>query len=392
MTRTKILVVEDEILVADDLRETLENLGYWVPAIATSGEDAVLQVAATQPNLILMDIRLPGKIDGIEASYQIREYFNVPIVYLTANADRPTLDRIKASQPFGYILKPFDERVLSTTIEIALARHEFEQSTQVSLNRAESDTQRKAHQLAMTSHEARNPLSVIRMAAEALQRQDPSFADERKQKHLQRIQRATDNLEALLQDVMLLEQVDSDSLDMSPTVIDMVSLCEELTEIWQLNPDHICTLTLVVQGQPFWISLDEKLIWHLLNNLLSNAVKYSPQGGEVTLKLIFEPTCIHIEIQDQGIGIPPEAQTHLFEPFHRASNVGLIRGTGLGLAIVKQCVDLHKGDIQVTSKLDQGTRVTVTLPTLSPESSSHLSSEQLNLNLNAYCYTNPSGD
>jgi signal transduction histidine kinase len=108
--------------------------------------------------------------------------------------------------------------------------------------------------------------------------------------------------------------------------------------------------------------MDERLLRHILNNLLSNAVKYSPPGSEVTFVLERRDENVAIEIQDRGIGIPPEDQPRMFESFHRASNVENRPGTGLGLAIVKKAVELHGGQINLKSAPGAGTRFTVVLP------------------------------
>jgi signal transduction histidine kinase len=108
--------------------------------------------------------------------------------------------------------------------------------------------------------------------------------------------------------------------------------------------------------------MDKKLLRQLLSNLLCNAIKYSPAGGQVHLELTCQDDKAIFQIQDQGIGIPREEQSRLFEFFYRAKNVGAIAGTGLGLAIVKTCVDLHRGEITVNSEVGVGTRFTVSLP------------------------------
>jgi signal transduction histidine kinase len=108
--------------------------------------------------------------------------------------------------------------------------------------------------------------------------------------------------------------------------------------------------------------MDEKLLRHILINLLSNAIKYSPTNSTVTFKLTSDDTQAAFEIQDQGIGIPTDDLPHLFESFHRATNVGNIQGTGLGLSIVKNCVDTHQGNITANSQLGVGTTFIVTLP------------------------------
>ncbi len=115
-----ILVVDDEMIVAMDIRAMLEQAGYTVPAVVGTGEMALQKAAELRPDLILMDIVLRGAIDGIQAAATIREQFGIPIVFLTAHTDPATLERAKRTEPYGYIVKPFDERDLHTTIQIAL--------------------------------------------------------------------------------------------------------------------------------------------------------------------------------------------------------------------------------------------------------------------------------
>jgi PAS domain S-box-containing protein len=126
MISNKILVVEDEIIVAKDIKNRLEKFGYTVTAIAISGELAIKRIGENTPDLVLMDIRLKGQMDGVETAEKIRDNFNIPIIYLTANADESTLERAKVTDPFGYILKPFKEKELKTTIEITLNKYQTE--------------------------------------------------------------------------------------------------------------------------------------------------------------------------------------------------------------------------------------------------------------------------
>jgi PAS domain S-box-containing protein len=126
MTKASILVVEDESIVAKDIKNRLNKFGYTVAAVASSGEEAMHKAAETRPNLVLMDIRLKGTIDGVEAARQIYNLFNIPVIYLTAYADDSTLERVKETQAFGYLIKPFKERELYTAIELALRKHRME--------------------------------------------------------------------------------------------------------------------------------------------------------------------------------------------------------------------------------------------------------------------------
>jgi CheY-like chemotaxis protein len=126
MEKPGIFIVEDESIVANDLKETLMSLGYDVKGIARSGENAVEAIRETRPDLVLMDIHLAGKMDGVEAAGKIHVICNIPVIYLTAYADKPLLERAKLTEPYGYVLKPFDERELHSVIEMALYKHRIE--------------------------------------------------------------------------------------------------------------------------------------------------------------------------------------------------------------------------------------------------------------------------
>jgi PAS domain S-box-containing protein len=126
MANERIMVVEDESIVANDIRNTLRSFGYTVAAVTSSGEEAIKKASETHPDLVLMDIVLAGDMDGVETGEQIRERFSIPVVYLTAYSDNETLQRAKTTEPYGYILKPFHERELHTTIEMALYKHKME--------------------------------------------------------------------------------------------------------------------------------------------------------------------------------------------------------------------------------------------------------------------------
>lgn len=126
MTGATVLVVEDESVVAKDIQSSLKNMGYAVVGVTATGEDAITKAAELKPNLVLMDVMLKGKLDGIEAAHQIRARLHIPVVYLTAYTDDATLKRAIVSEAFGYLLKPFEDHELRTMIEMALYKHTME--------------------------------------------------------------------------------------------------------------------------------------------------------------------------------------------------------------------------------------------------------------------------
>jgi PAS domain S-box-containing protein len=127
MPSASVFIVEDELIEAEDIRLTLEKQGYQVTGIARSGESVLDTLKEVHPDLVLMDIHLAGSLDGIDTAEQIRSLYHIPVIFLTAFADETTLARAKITEPYGYVLKPFDERELHSAIEMALYKHRMEE-------------------------------------------------------------------------------------------------------------------------------------------------------------------------------------------------------------------------------------------------------------------------
>jgi signal transduction histidine kinase len=148
-------------------------------------------------------------------------------------------------------------------------------------------------------------------------------------------QATIDHMTALVDDVLFLNQAEVEKLQCNPTTLDLVAFIQELIDEWQSTVKDKQRLTFVCLGEVRPFLADAKLLRQIVNNLIGNAIKYSPNGGEVVVSLNPESNQVNFQICDEGIGIPPEDQHNLFEPFNRASNVGTIRGTGLELSIAK---------------------------------------------------------
>ncbi|WP_017659213.1 PAS domain S-box protein [Baaleninema simplex] len=223
----------------------------------------------------------------------------------------------------------------------------------------------KSRFVSMTSHEFRTPLAVIQSSAQLLHRYEWSREEQLEQ--LDQIQSAVRHMTELLDDVLTFAKSEAGTLNFNPSEVELTEFCQRLTTQLSNSIGRDRAFAKELPHQPLWIRADEKLLRQILSNLLSNALKYSPPEAPVRFALWECDGQIVFEIEDRGIGIPPEDLPRLFESFHRAKNVGTIPGTGLGLAIVKRCVDLHGGTIEVDSESGRGTQVTVVLPTTTDE-------------------------
>lgn len=255
-----------------------------------------------------------------------------------------------------------DSGVIWTFLDIS-ARRQAEEDTRAALARQQELNELRSRFVAMTSHEFRTPLATILSSSELLKYYSDRMPEAEKLEMLQAIEGAVQRMTRMLDRMLHMGKTEAQMLEFAPASLDLLALCRSLVE-------EACTQQGATPAQvttDFSVTLaharyDEKLLRHIFGNLLSNALKYSPNGAPVRFSVRTDDQQTVFEVADQGIGIPAAEIPHLFESFHRASNVGDIQGTGLGLAIVKSSVELHGGRIAVDSALGAGTRFTVHLP------------------------------
>lgn len=268
----------------------------------------------------------------------------------------------------GSCLRPNDpdSGVIWTFLDIT-ARRQSESEVREALEQQQALNQLRTRFVAMTSHEFRTPLAAILTAEELLRHYGDRLPQAERIEVLDSISSGVQRMSRMIDRVLLLGQADAQLLGFEPKLLDLKPLCQQFVdEARAQQPDCRCeVLTEFGDGVGEGV-YDEKLLRHIFSNLLSNALKYSPGGGQVRFGISREGPDTVFEVADRGIGIPTEEISHLFESFHRASNVGAIQGTGLGLAIVKNAVQVHGGSIAVTSRDGQGTSFTVRLPAADP--------------------------
>ncbi len=362
----KLLLVEDEEIVRMDLEATVQQFGYAVLGSFSRVEEALEFLAAqpqtSLPDAVLMDIYLGTGMDGIAGAAAIHERWQLPVVFLTAHADLSTLSRARAADPFAYVLKPFQDRELQMAIAIAIARHEAEKNLKLAVEKERELRRLKSRFLSTAIHDIRIPLSTIVLATDLLEMSLTENLSQRQVERFHKIRLATKTIQQFLDDVLELDRLESEQLAFRPQPLDVLQWCTDLIDEIRLSVGDAYTIAFSYEGEAKSAEIDAILLQRILSNLLSNAIKYSPKHSMVSLHVVFAEDCVVFQVTDRGIGIPPEMQAKLFQPFQRAQNVGRTPGTGLGLSIVKTCVDLHQGSIQVTSVLGGGTQFTVLLP------------------------------
>lgn len=492
MTPDRILVVEDEAIVAMDISHRLKRMGYEVIGTAASGEIALQLVEQHAPDLVLMDIRLAGQLDGIETAALLRQSHDVPIIYLTAHTDSTTLERAKATEPYGYIVKPIETSQLTTTITMALYKHqmelkvkasqskfsrlaevnpsmiviakqadidrefdilyvnpayyvitgrtntptrispavfeniitpqqyallasgldevakgakesvqlelpyelvtgqmhwlaialvqiEFEGQDAVLLTGTDTTRQREAEQarfeLEMEQerrrllqslvddflHDFKTPISVIRTANYMLGHAEHQSEVKR---YRRLIDTQTVQLENMIDDITQMSNLESDDrLDLS--LVSVNHLIEQvISSQWVAAQEKQQALTMQCESCELAVVGDSNYLLRAFSNIVSNSVRYTPEQGNVEVRVYSQQGQVLIDVVDTGIGIPREDVPLIFDRFYRAGNAREFskNGTGLGLAITKKIIELHDGKMDVRSQPGHGTTFQIALP------------------------------
>jgi signal transduction histidine kinase len=399
--KTKVLIVEDEAIVAADLAHKLEHLGYRVSGSVPSGEQAIAVAGERRPDIVLMDIRLSGSLDGIETAEQMRRAHGIPVIYLTAHSDPDTITKALGTDPFGYILKPFIDRELKTQIEIALYKHRSElvlrenaerlrqrQEELEGLNEELKDVNRgmvglyaeldekarelrhadeiKTRFLSNISHEFRTPLnSIFALSGLLLDRTDGELTSEQ-EKQVGFIRKAADSLLDLVNDLLDLSKIRAGKIEVHPAEFDAATLFSTLRGM--LRSLHVNPAVNLVFEEPEGVPslyTDEGKVAQILRNFISNALKFT-ERGEVRVSARHDEGngTVTFTVSDSGVGIAADDQERIFEEFTQLEHPAQskFKGTGLGLPLCRKLTELLGGRIELDSEVGVGSKFSVTLP------------------------------
>jgi len=282
------------------------------------------------------------------------------------NLIRQKAELEKISNDIRKLNADLEGKVEERTIILKEALQKLEES-QIELSEA-LDKERQLNEIksrfvSMASHEFRTPLSTILSSATLVSKYPSAEEFEKREKHIRRIKDSVNHMNELLEDFLSLGKLEEGKVSISGSAFDVKDFAEDVVDEMRAHLKPGQDIIIQHDGDARFTT-DKRMLKNILFNMLSNAIKFSPEGKEVALRTQNANGKLMIVVKDQGIGIPEEDQPHLFSTFFRAKNVSNIQGTGLGLPIVKRYVNLLGGDIELQSKLGEGTEIMVQLPVL----------------------------
>jgi signal transduction histidine kinase len=372
LSNAKILMVDDTPANIDVLHKLLAKEGYKL-SFATNADKALKIISRTLPNLILLDVMMPG-MDGFELCQLLKsqkETQDIPVIFMTALTD--TIDKIKGFSlgAVDYITKPIqsEELLARVSTHLKLQAHVIELKTRSLESEnaryaAESANRAKSLFLANMSHELRTPLNAIIGYTDLVQEEAVDLGYETIITDLTKIQVAAKQLLGIISDVLDITKIEADKMELEWSTFEVTSLIKDIITI--IRP------TLIEGKQQFKIDCpvdigtlyaDHGKVQQILFNLLNNAVKFTKKGT-ITLTVNRSEEWLTFQVADTGIGISADKLTIIFQPFTQADNSHTREygGTGLGLSICKHYCEMMGGHITIDSEVDKGSVFTVYLP------------------------------
>lgn len=363
---------EHTILVVDDIEQNigvitqiLKNSGFRVMA-ALSGATAIKIAQKRKPDLILLDVMMPD-INGFETCQQLKNIpatKQIPVIFLSALNDVET--KVKGFEVGGvdYITKPFQEPEVIARVKLHLRIADLEKEKRSHIDKLNELNEEKDKMMQIVSHDLRSPLGSIKGIAELLRDGEEAMDVNKVREFSSLIAVSSLTLINLVNDLLDLAKIESGSMALNLTEFDMrvlVLSCVETMHMLAYKKGIIIDFDapdneILMQG-------DKPKLMQVFNNIISNSVKFTNDKGNIRIKCSQSESGVHIQISDNGIGIPADVIPKLFEKFgkHQRAGTSGEKGTGLGMPIVKRFIELHGGKIVVESIVGEGSTFLVTL-------------------------------
>lgn len=371
MPTLKILIVDDEPGIRSGVTRILRNFRVDYPFMdeafdfevteAATGEAGIEIIETNQPDILLLDNKLPG-IQGVEVlEYIKKKQKSIIVVMITSYASLELAVKATSDGAYDFIPKPFTPQELKSSIENITKRVFLKKMTN---KLQDTGKQIRFTFLSVLSHELKAPLNAIegylRMIRERQNGTRLEDYDLMIDRSLERIK----GMRNLILDLLDLTRVESGKAKRNLTEVDLLSVAR--TAMDTMRPYAIqrdVSLELAASG-PVSMTADVEELEIIFNNLISNAIKYNREGGRVRCAIEVKEGCMHISVEDSGIGMTPAEIERIFDDFVRIRNdkTKNITGSGLGLSIIKKLIENYHGKIEVSSIPDQGSKFIVRLP------------------------------
>lgn len=361
----KILVVEDEEPIKELLKMELETEGFIVD-VAANGAEGLQKVKTFRPDLIVSDVMMPV-MDGFtmqEKLSQDENFKDIPLIFLTAKSDKKDIRFGKSIGAEDYLTKPFEFEDLLVSIHAKLKKYEDRKKI---LN-ARLDEIRKSILYALP-HEFKNPLSTMSGFLSLLLDKNYEKSEQEMEEFLTYIKQSSDRLYRLVMNFLKLAELEIIESDENK----LKELRSIRNENWYLELENIINdlgtkfnakINFSADGANYPCPIDYSLLSKILEELISNAVKFSPPDRlEVNVTAVCSPLSFELTVQDKGNGLPEEEISKIVEPFYQYNRKYYEQqGGGLGLTVVNKIVTLLNGKLDITSRVNEGTTVKVTIP------------------------------
>lgn len=384
MDKLRVLIVDDDHALLQALPQAIALRMKDVQVdIADSAPGAIQQVKEGEYDAIVSDIKMPG-MDGIALIEQLQVLCpDTPTLLITGHGERDLAIRALRVGAYDFIQKPIDRDYFITSLQHAISArrmrrqiaeqqqaleqytHELEQTVAERTRELVEANAAKDVFMSMVSHELKTPLTTLKGIAQMLYRR-VERGDTVELKNLSLLENSVRRMELLVNDLLNTSLIETGMFSLNRQPHDLVAAIQEILAEHRASMGS--TLHTNIPDITLEVEMDRERISQVLLNLLSNARKYSPPGAPITVEVKRQDGSAFISVQDQGVGIPEEKLTHIFERFYRVPEIdvqtGSSSGVGLGLYIAQKIIERHDGCISVTSIPGQGSTFTILLPLL----------------------------
>jgi two-component system sensor histidine kinase/response regulator len=365
----KVLIAEDDFLIAEEISRAVKNSGYQLSGIAPNGKRAVELTESLKPDVILMDIKMP-KMDGLEASKIIFKHYSTPIVILTAHESHDLVEKASDAGIGAYLTKPPKQDEIDRAITIALARHNDILKCKKLIDELEDNRQRldvivasKDRFFSILAHDLRGPVSALSVFSEQLLSNIQSMNSEELIEYLTVIQGTSKGLNELLENLLLWAGFQVNRVKFAKAEINPREIVDSVTMLFQAALQHKNIKIINDIPVNYRACADFDMVNTIFRNLISNAIKFSPVGELVEVTAEDDGEFLLFSVKDNGVGISEENMSKIFKIDEQLNSVGTAgeKGTGLGLLLCNEMVRKNGGEIWVESIPGNGTTFSFTL-------------------------------